>query len=89
MVDGVHDSKRWHLILLFCSLVPTVQTALCDSNADVRAAAARTFDALHTTVGARALDDILPYLLERLEDPETHEHTLDGLRQVEYLHCYC
>jgi len=64
------------------SLVPTVQTALCDSNADVRAAAARTFDALHTTVGARALDDILPYLLERLEDPETHEHTLDGLRQV-------
>jgi hypothetical protein len=30
----------------------------------------------------RALDDILPHMLEQLSDPEQHENTLDGLRQV-------
>ena len=64
------------------SLVPTVRRALCDKDPEVRVAAARTFDSLHTTVGAKALDDILPHMLEQLADPEQHENTLDGLRQV-------
>ena len=46
------------------SLVPTVRRAVCDRVPEVRQAAARTFDALHTTVGARALDNIL-----QLSDP--------------------
>ena len=64
------------------SLVPTVRRALCDKDPDVRIAAARTFDSLHTTVGAKALDDILPHMLDQLSDPAEHENTLDGLRQV-------
>ena len=43
---------------------------------------AQTFDSLHTVVGSRALDDILPAMLEQLGDPEMHENALDGLRQI-------
>lgn len=64
------------------SLVPTVKKALCDPLPEVRQAAARTFDSLHSAVGVRALDEILPDLLNQLGDPGTGENTLDGLRQV-------
>jgi len=74
------------LALIICvfvdSLVPTVRKALCDPLPEVRHAAAKTFDSLHSTVGARALDDILPAMLQQLSDPELAEYTLDGLRQV-------
>ena len=56
--------------------------ALCDNDGSVRKAAAQTFDSLHTVVGSRALDDILPAMLEQLGDPEMHENALDGLRQI-------
>ncbi|KZS15891.1 Translational activator GCN1 [Daphnia magna] len=64
------------------SLVPTVRKALCDPLSEVRQAAAKTFDSLHSTVGGRALDDILPFMLEALNDPDQGENALDGLRQV-------
>ena len=71
------------MVLQFAdSLVPTVRKALCDRDPEVRLAAARTFDSLHTNVGGKALDDILPVMLEQLSDPELHDYTLDGLRQV-------
>lgn len=40
--------------------------ALSDPLPEVRIAAATTFDSLHSTVGVRALDDILPPLLKQL-----------------------
>ncbi|XP_040564950.1 LOW QUALITY PROTEIN: stalled ribosome sensor GCN1 [Lepeophtheirus salmonis] len=64
------------------SLVPTVKKTLCDDLPEVRVAAAKTFDSLHSTVGSRALDDILPDLLAQLDDPAMHDNTLDGLRQI-------
>ena len=70
------------------SLVPTVRLSLCDPDREVRVAAAKTFDALHTTVGSKALDDILPHMLEQLSDPELHDNTLDGLRQVIRPRCF-
>ena len=48
------------------SLVPTVRKALCDPLPEVREAAAKTFDNLHTNIGNRALNDILPDLLDKL-----------------------
>ncbi|XP_047988388.1 eIF-2-alpha kinase activator GCN1 [Leguminivora glycinivorella] len=65
-------------------LVPTVRTALRDPLPEVRLAAARTFDSLHATIGNKALDDILPQMLEGLNDPDpaVAEATLDGLKQV-------
>ena len=67
-----------------CFQVPTVQKALCDDNSDVRQAAARTFDSFHNMVGSKALDDILPVMLEKLSDENTEEkeNILDGLRMV-------
>lgn len=64
-------------------LVPTVRTALSDPLPEVRLAAARAFDSLHSTIGNKALDDILPTLVENLNhpDPEVAEATLDGLKQ--------
>ncbi|KAJ8723024.1 hypothetical protein PYW07_004204 [Mythimna separata] len=65
-------------------LVPTVRTALCDPLPEVRMAAARTFDSLHATIGNKALDDILPQMLDGLKDPdpEIADATLDGLKQI-------
>lgn len=57
---------------------------MCDPFPEVRQAAAKTFDSLHSTVGVRALDDILPAMLNQLNSPDqaVAENTLDGLRQV-------
>uniref|UniRef100_A0A2R5LKZ7 Putative translational activator gcn1 pediculus us corporis translational activator gcn1 n=1 Tax=Ornithodoros turicata TaxID=34597 RepID=A0A2R5LKZ7_9ACAR len=77
------STSREMLLTFIDSLVPTVRRALCDPLRDVRVAAARTFDALHATVGPRALDDILSPLLSQLDgEGELAEYTLDGLRQV-------
>nr|XP_018901965.1 PREDICTED: eIF-2-alpha kinase activator GCN1 [Bemisia tabaci] len=84
-LSEIMASTSREMILAFVnSLVPTVRKALCDPLPQVREAAAKTFDSLHANVGVRALDDILPVMLEGLnnEDPELAERTLDGLRQV-------
>ncbi|KAM5311577.1 stalled ribosome sensor GCN1 [Glossophaga mutica] len=64
------------------SLVPTARKALCDPLEEVREAAAKTFEQLHSTIGHQALEDILPFLLKQLEDDEVSEFALDGLKQV-------
>ena len=69
------------VLLVFYQPLPS-RKALCDNDGAVRQAAAKTFDSLHNTVGARALDDILPSMLDQLSDPDMHENTLDGLRQI-------
>ncbi|CAH1977085.1 unnamed protein product [Acanthoscelides obtectus] len=84
-LSEIMASTSKDMVLTFVnSLVPTVRKALCDPLPEVRQAAAKTFDSLHSTVGSRALDDILPTLLNQLNnnDPELVEWTLDGLRQV-------
>ena len=48
------------------SLISTVQRAVCDPLPEVRESAARTFDNLHSNIGSRALDDIIPHLLKKL-----------------------
>jgi len=63
-------------------LLTMFDRALCDDLPEVREAAAKTFDSLHNTVGTKALDDILPPMLEQLDDEELHDNTLDGLRQA-------
>ena len=56
----------FQVIVFADSLIPTVRRALCDPLPEVREAAAKTFDNLHANIGPRALDDILPDLLEKL-----------------------
>ncbi|KAL1482616.1 hypothetical protein MTO96_033684, partial [Rhipicephalus appendiculatus] len=78
------STSRDMVLTFLDSLVPTVRRALCDPLKEVRVAAAKTFDNLHSTVGSRALDDILSPLLMQLGhgDSVLAENTLDGLRQV-------
>ncbi|KAH3713740.1 hypothetical protein DPMN_073542 [Dreissena polymorpha] len=65
------------------SMIPTVKKALCDPLPEVRKAAARLFESLHSSIGERALDDVLPDLLSKLGNhSEQSEHVLDGLTQV-------
>ncbi|XP_050338070.1 eIF-2-alpha kinase activator GCN1 [Bactrocera neohumeralis] len=84
-LSEIMSSTSKEMVLSFVnSLVPTVRRALSDPLPEVRGAAAKTFESLHSTVGSRALDDILPSMLEGLNDPDptVAEYTLDGLRQV-------
>lgn len=84
-LSEIMASTSKDMVLTFVnSLVPTVRKALSDPLPEIRHAAAKTFDSLHSTVGSRALDDILPSMLNGLSDPDADvaEATLDGLRQV-------
>lgn len=66
-LSEIMASTSKDMVLTFVnSLVPTVRKALCDPLPEVRQAAAKTFDSLHSTVGGRALDDILPAMLNQL-----------------------
>ncbi|TNN77641.1 eIF-2-alpha kinase activator GCN1 [Liparis tanakae] len=82
-LSEIMKSTSKDAVLVFSeSLVPTVRKALCDPLEEVREAAAKTFEQLHATIGYQALDDILPTLLRQLDDEETSEFALDGLKQV-------
>ncbi|KAL4660360.1 eIF-2-alpha kinase activator GCN1 [Arapaima gigas] len=82
-LSEIMKSTSKDAVLVFSeSLVPTVRKALCDPLEEVREAAAKTFEQLHATIGHQALDDILPALLCQLDDEETAEFALDGLKQV-------
>ncbi|KAL0979528.1 hypothetical protein UPYG_G00186210 [Umbra pygmaea] len=82
-LSEIMKSTSRDAVLIFSeSLVPTVRKALCDPLEEVREAAAKTFEQLHATIGHQALDDILPALLKQLEDEETADFALDGLKQV-------
>ncbi|XP_051887942.1 eIF-2-alpha kinase activator GCN1 [Pristis pectinata] len=82
-LSEIMKSTSKDAVLVFSeSLVPTVQKALCDPLEEVREAASKTFEQLHSTIGYQALDDILPFLLEQLNGVEMAEFALDGLKQV-------
>ena len=58
-LSEIMSSTSRDMVLSFVnSLVPTVRRALCDESPEVRAAAAKTFDSLHNTVGSRALGNL-------------------------------
>ncbi|XP_074594678.1 lethal (3) 80Fj [Brevipalpus obovatus] len=78
----IASTSREMVQAFFDSLMPTVTKALYDPLSEVRQAAAKTFDSLHSAVGSRALDEIMPPLLKQLNDPVLGEFTLDGLKQV-------
>ncbi len=61
-------------------LVPPIRRALIDPLEPVRESAAFAFDTLYAKIGRRALDEVLPDLLNRLESDDSS--ALDGLRQL-------
>ncbi|XP_069136043.1 stalled ribosome sensor GCN1-like [Argopecten irradians] len=82
LTEIMASTSREHVLVYADSLIPTVRRALVDPLGEVREAAAHTFDSLHANIGPRALDEILPDLLNKLRDPELSDVALDGLQQV-------
>ena len=69
--DAIEDYEK--------KLISIVRIALVDSDADVREAAAESFDSLQQVFGKRAVDQVLPYLLSLLRDDSEAENALSAL----------
>jgi HEAT repeat protein len=65
------------------AIISAVRVALVDPDANVRMAAARTFDAMQEQIGPRAIDETIPTLLEAMSSPgEASETALMALKEV-------
>jgi hypothetical protein len=61
------------------TLISVVRTALIDSDEDVREAAAEAFDSLQQILGKKAVDQVLPYLLNLLRQENEADNALSAL----------
>ncbi|KAI1811390.1 ARM repeat-containing protein [Poronia punctata] len=61
------------------TLISVVRTALTDFDEDVREAAAEAFDSLQHILGKRAIDQVLPYLLNLLRSEDDADNALSAL----------
>ncbi|KAJ8126135.1 hypothetical protein O1611_g7503 [Lasiodiplodia mahajangana] len=61
------------------TLISVVRTALTDFDENVREAAAEAFDSLQQIVGKRAVDQVLPYLLNLLRSEDEADNALSAL----------
>ncbi|KAI0526721.1 armadillo-type protein [Xylaria bambusicola] len=61
------------------TLISVVRTALTDFDEDVREAAAEAFDSLQQIIGKRAVDQVLPYLLNLLRTEDEADNALSAL----------
>ncbi|KAF7553366.1 hypothetical protein G7046_g7118 [Stylonectria norvegica] len=61
------------------TLISVVRTALTDSDDEVREAAAEAFDSLQQILGKRAVDQVLPFLLNLLRSEDDAENALSAL----------
>jgi hypothetical protein len=61
------------------TLISVVRTALTDSSEEVREAAAEAFDSLQRIFGKKAVDQVLPYLLNLLRTEGEAENALSAL----------
>ncbi|ODN04906.1 Translational activator GCN1 [Orchesella cincta] len=78
------NTSREMILAFVDNLVPTLRKALCDPQPEVRQAAAQTFGSLHSNVGSRALEEIVPFLMKKLNEGNQAEadQALDGLGQI-------
>ncbi|KAJ7973575.1 translational activator GCN1 [Quillaja saponaria] len=76
------SAAKSQLLSFMDELIPTIRTALCDSMPEVRVSAGLAFSTLYKSAGMQAIDEIVPTLLHALEDDETSDTALDGLKQI-------
>jgi hypothetical protein len=70
-VEALEDHEK--------TLTSVVRTALIDSDEEVREAAAEAFDSLQQIFGKRAVDQVLPYLLNLLRTEGEADNALSAL----------
>jgi hypothetical protein len=64
-------------------IIAMVRGSLVDDESNVRSAAAKAFDSLQSHLGAKAIDQTIPTLLEALRQPGKSSGTaLQALREV-------
>jgi hypothetical protein len=64
-------------------IISMIRTSLVDDEANVRTAAAQAFDVLQERLGAKAIDQTIPTLLEALRQPgESSGTALQALKEV-------
>lgn len=61
--------------------VDILRTTLVDASTSVREAAANAFDSFQDVIGKAAVDEIIPYLLNLLESPDS-ENALSALEEI-------
>lgn len=76
------SAGKSQLLSFMDELIPTIRTALCDSVLEVRESAGLAFSTLFKSAGMQAIDEIVPTLLHALEDDQTSDTALDGLKQI-------
>lgn len=76
------SAGKSQLMTFMTDLIPTIRTALCDSEPAVRESAGLAFSTLYKSAGMQAIDEIVPTLLHALEDDKTSDTALDGLKQI-------
>ncbi|CAL5331735.1 unnamed protein product [Camellia sinensis] len=76
------SAGKSQLLSFMDELILTIRTALCDSMPEVHESAGLAFSTLYKSVGLQAIDEIVPTLLQALEDDETSNTALDGLKQI-------
>ncbi|KAM9953278.1 hypothetical protein ACTFIR_008341 [Dictyostelium discoideum] len=84
-LSEVISSAKTQLLPYLSSVVTCITKALCDPLIDVREAAAKAFDHLYHTFGSKASNEILPQLIQLLDNSNNKDlagYALDGLRQV-------
>lgn len=69
--DGLEDHEK--------TLISVVRVALIDSDEEVREAAADAFDSMQDMFGKRAVDQVLPYLLNLLRTEGQADNALSAL----------
>ncbi|KAK5942181.1 translational activator of GCN4 [Knufia obscura] len=69
--DSIEDNEK--------KIIGILRTALVDNDEDVREAAAEAFDALQAVIGKRAVDQVLPHLLNLLRSDDEAENALSAL----------
>jgi len=72
-------------------IISMIRSSLVDDEANVRAAAAQAFDVLQERLGAKAIDQTIPTLLEALRQPgESSGTALQALKEVMNVgHVFC
>ena len=71
-------------------IISMVRVSLVDDETEVRSAAAKAFDILQEHIGAKAIDETIPTLLEALRQPGQSSGTaLQALREVMSVSTVC
>ncbi|PVV05157.1 hypothetical protein BB560_000325 [Smittium megazygosporum] len=61
------------------AIMPLVKVGICDQDPLVRESAALAFDSLQSVLGPKVLEEIIPFLLNALNNTQPEDHNNDGL----------